>query len=222
MTLPNSGRIAICGEIIPFSLKHDLLFFDSIGIFDLERKVKGLRERRDANADARASVANDFEFLQSQDIVFSAPSPVIFEPKSPPSKFKPVETVTDGEREEVKFIEEMFSERPMLSEPTDYQFYDSMQLFCARMCARCWQEDSMGLEFSAIRSTPLPKEVEQLLGFQRPSTDVIDVVLDKLPMPSEQTPWEQILDFKADTEAQGYLQGLKVWDFGRLGQDQVG
>jgi hypothetical protein len=30
-------------------------------------------------------------------------------------------------------------------------------------------------------------------------------------MPSEQTPWEAILDFKADTEAQGYLQGLKVW-----------
>jgi hypothetical protein len=43
------------------------------------------------------------------------------------------------------------------------------------------------------------------------SADIIDVVLDKLPMPSELTPWEAILDFKADIEAQGYLQGLKVW-----------
>jgi len=94
--------------------------------------------------------------------------------------------------------------------PTDFQLFDTLQLFFARICARNWQQ-STGLEFSAIRSTPLPKEVEQLLGPQRPSANVIDVVLDKLPMPSEQTPWEQILDFKADTEAQGYLQGLKVW-----------
>jgi hypothetical protein len=46
---------------------------------------------------------------------------------------------------------------------------------------------------------------------QRPSTNVINVVLDELPMPSEDTPWEAVLDFKADSEAQGYLQGLKVW-----------
>jgi hypothetical protein len=30
-------------------------------------------------------------------------------------------------------------------------------------------------------------------------------------MPSELTPWEAIFDFKADTDAQGCLQGLKVW-----------
>jgi hypothetical protein len=46
----------------------------------------------------------------------------------------------------------------------------------------------MGLEISAIRLTPLTKDVEQLLGFQRPSTDVMDIVLDRLPMPSEDTP----------------------------------
>jgi hypothetical protein len=78
---PTSKRTAMCGEIIPFSLRHDLLSFDSIGIFDLERKVQMLRERRrqDANPDASASLANDFEFLQSQGIVFSQPSPIVIE-----------------------------------------------------------------------------------------------------------------------------------------------
>jgi hypothetical protein len=40
---------------------------------------------------------------------------------------------------------------------------------------------------------------------------VVEVVLKKLPMPSDSTPWERIFDFKADAEAQGYLMGLRVW-----------
>jgi hypothetical protein len=74
-----------------------------------------------------------------------------------------------------------------------------------RMTTRFMQAE--GLEASVVHSGSLVIAPR----FQLPSTDVIDVVLDKLPMPSENTPWEQILDFKADTEAQGYLQGLKVW-----------
>ena len=200
---PNSGRIAICGEILPHSLKHDLLFFDRIGIFDLELKVKELRKRRrDANAEGKA-LANDLEFLQGQDIVFSAPLPL----------FEEQLESNECEEEIAKFIDKMHSEPPIgCIRPTEYQLHDSLQLFFARLSARSWQHsEGLEFEFSALRSTPLPKEVQQLLGFQGPSANVIDVVLDNLPMPSELTPWERILDFKADTEAQGYLQGLKVW-----------
>jgi hypothetical protein len=197
-----SDRIAICGEPIPFSLKHDLLFFDRIGVFELEQVVKLLRKRRrrDTNdlSDATASIANDLEFLESQDFVFSLPW----------SDWKP-EQVGRNEwfEEEIKLVAKMYSE-PLTG---NIQLRDSLQLLSARIYARAWQEFGSGHEVSVIRSDPLPTEVEQLLGYQRPSADVIDVVLDKLPMPSEQTPWEAILDFKADTEAQRCLQGLKVW-----------
>jgi hypothetical protein len=203
MTPSKSERIAICGEaVFSTSPKHDLLFFDRIGVFELEKKVKLLRERRrrDTNArrDIKAGAANDLEFLESQNYVFSAPLPVFEEAGS-----------NEGYEEEAELIEKMIIEH-RISPKGYYQLHDSIQLLCARACARFWQH-STGQEHSAIRSKPLPAEVEQLLGFQRSSANVIDVVLDKLPMPSELTPWEAILDFKADTEAQGYLQGPKVW-----------
>jgi hypothetical protein len=90
---------------------------------------------------------------------------------------------------------------------------DWQMQFMARMWAR-YAEQSKGLQASAVLSQPLmiPEKMKRVYAeLQELSTDVIDVVLDKLPMPSELTPWEAILDFKADTEAQGYLQGLKVW-----------
>ena len=45
----------------------------------------------------------------------------------------------------------------------------------------------------------------------KPTNDILEVVLTKLPMPTEDTPWEAILDFRNDTEAKGYLTGLRVW-----------
>jgi hypothetical protein len=64
---PNTDRIAICGEIIPTSLKHRLLFFDRIGVVDLENVYKLLATRSELAAEA-----NDLEFLQSKNIVFAA------------------------------------------------------------------------------------------------------------------------------------------------------
>lgn len=43
------------------------------------------------------------------------------------------------------------------------------------------------------------------------SADIFELVLEKVPVPSELTPWEQILDFRQSEEAKGYLSGLRVW-----------
>ena len=43
MTLLKSDRIAISGEIAPSFLKHRLLFFDRIGVFELAGVYKLLR-----------------------------------------------------------------------------------------------------------------------------------------------------------------------------------
>jgi hypothetical protein len=41
--------------------------------------------------------------------------------------------------------------------------------------------------------------------------EVLEVVLDKIPVPSDLTPWEQIIEFRQSDEAKGYLSGLRVW-----------
>ena len=41
--------------------------------------------------------------------------------------------------------------------------------------------------------------------------DVVDVVINSLPLPSPDTPWEKIFDFRNDEEARGDLAGLRNW-----------
>jgi hypothetical protein len=103
-------------------------------------------------------------------------------------------------------------DRVSLREFGRYVLFQARRQFEARWCAR-YMRVNQGAEASAVLSEPMRWDLLKDLfpSRPRPSTDVIDVVLDKLPMPSELTPWEAILDFKADKEAQGYLQGLRVW-----------
>jgi hypothetical protein len=41
--------------------------------------------------------------------------------------------------------------------------------------------------------------------------DVVDVVINSLPLPSPNTPWEKIFEFRNDEEARGDLAGLRNW-----------
>jgi hypothetical protein len=207
MTPSKSDRIAICGELFPFSLKQRLLFFDRIGVFDLNTIHKFFHRLK---TDAAKGFANDYEYLQAKNFVF--------QPELPPVVFDP-----EGPREEAAdafsaisifktFEEERKATTKMTKRARSLQFslLDDQRLFLARICARNMRQ-AMGLEASAIRWRQLNLAEKMQDEIQLQSSDVIDVVLDKLPMPSELTPWEAILDFKADKDAQGYLQGLKVW-----------
>jgi hypothetical protein len=212
MTPSKSDRIAICGELIPQSLKHRLLFFDRIGVFSIEKVVEmvhlfEMEEFKD--------LANDLEFLQSKDCVFDtvaiARGPLRRSEQLPPEQEADLLSAELIGRQ----IEEISKgwDRLPKAQLLGVSLLKAQVQFLARMSARRMRH-SEGLEVSAVLSEPLfvPNKMKHVYDeFQRPSTDIIDIVLDKLPMPSEQTPWEAILDFKADTEAQGYLQGLKVW-----------
>jgi hypothetical protein len=265
MTPSSSDRIAICGNLFPFSIKQQLLFFDRIAIFGVDSTVKflhaadqlgtALRDKLATDRDLPdfVSLVNDLEFLQSKNIVFEAPkfrfeapdgSPFLYLPYRPDDEDLDETANEDGFDENVyahtsedfddvlslfDFQWQLANNREddydfdidpaisnLLSCVSDFKFtmeFSSARFaFTSRIAARYMQRHE-GLEASAVQPKLLAairKEPESL-QVQRPLTNVVDVVLDKLPMPSEQTPWEAILDFKADTEAQGYLQGLKVW-----------
>jgi hypothetical protein len=225
MPSPNSDRVAMCGESIPSSLKQRLLFFDRIGVASLETMIEDLRA---FNSDQANSYVNDLEFLQSKNVVFE-----MF------PWFKPagVSFRVNGERclddrlamYIVKYHQHMEKKKKArlrrLTAKEHRMLFGISVYFVARVSAYRMQH-SEGLETSVVRSEPLilPHQINQIKRLPKIpgqpelvvpksvlSTDVVDVVLDKLPMPSEDTPWEAILDFKADAEAQGYLQGLKVW-----------
>ena len=214
MTPSNSDRIAICGEFFPSFLKHRVLFFDRIGVNHIEVVLKFLRS---LEHDDLAGVANDLEFLRRNNYVFEA-QPLTIEAGRAVLQSEEVQPEQAADFISAVTVEQRFSRRRKRKSATTSAsaVFDHVNLFSqftARICARHLQH-SKGLEASAVLSEPLiiPKVLKRVYdGLEQPSADVVEVVLDKFPMPSELTPWEAILDFKADSEAQGYLQGLKVW-----------
>jgi DNA-binding transcriptional MerR regulator len=220
MTFSKSDRIAICGEHFPRDLKHRLLFFDRIGFNNPEDRIGGLRLFRSEDLNR---LADDIEFLSSKNILFDA-APFISESKAADNRSKYVGPEDEADLRSAELVDQQRSKLAKRFEKVQeksltslfsrsIKLGDALAQFDARICARYLQH-SKGREASAVLSRPLsiPNKMKRIYDeLHRPSTDILEVVLDKLPMPSELTPWEAILDFKADSEAQGYLQGLKVW-----------
>jgi hypothetical protein len=218
MTPSKSDRIAICGERFPTSLKRSILFFDRIGVFaytlaTLRTKalVRALSPHvgrtSDLSSDALGAVANDIEFLQSKNIAFDPRSIYESYPRPATKSTEAIEELSAFFSEVKRRIEQLRKEGPYFEfdTPTEEFVHQSMARSFAHSARHGW-----GLDVSVVMSKPL--NIAGLhAGLKQPATSVVEVVLDKLPMPSEATPWEGILDFKADEEAQGYLQGLKVW-----------
>jgi hypothetical protein len=196
---PNSERIAICGEVAPSYLKKRILFFDRIAAFDLESVIHLLRQN---DSDWSTNLANEMEFLASKNLLFEVDIPT-WEMSSDASPLEDLGDMLALFHHERSSQENDNPKDALKSWIGKHQFY-------ARLWARHMQSTE-GIAASVILSEPLivPKQLQGAITEASPN--VIDVVLDGLPMPSEQTSWEAILDFKTDTEAQGYLQGLKVW-----------
>lgn len=51
-----------------------------------------------------------------------------------------------------------------------------------------------------------------------PNATVVNVTLSRFPMPEPDTPWEQILEFKADSETNQKLRRLRLW-IAKLGRE---
>lgn len=204
---PNSDRIAICGEFLPVALKHHLLFFDRVGVFRPEQMVRELHKLK---TNLAINLVNDLEFLQSRNIVFDVYDFVDF--KTYLLEGRKIDDDPAGFYEQSfgEFSDNYIRGSPWLK---GRDFPEAIFQLRSRASARLMQND--GLAATAVLSKPLAalalKVLYPSVSRKALTTDVIDIVLDQLPMPSELTPWEAILDFRADTEAQGYLQGLKVW-----------
>jgi hypothetical protein len=201
-----SDRVAISGEWYPAFLKQRLLFFDRIGILNLAMYSNGSV----FNTGIGQGLANELEFLLKRNVIFDA---LPYVPRYEEGEQIPPEDTSDSFAFSLvnSAIQEELNNLGGNQELDEYLvMLESTLQLRARLCAREIQR-SRRIETSALISGPLivPKGMKDL--FRLPLANITEVVLSKIPMPSELTPWEAIFDFKSDEEAQGYLQGLKVW-----------
>lgn len=172
-----SDRIAISGERHPSSLKQRLLFFDRIGIAEPEAEIALLRVTQRAES---LDLANDLEFLQSKNLLFNLPWSL----RSLDHK----ELVTEEEKA-AAHIFKAAARTWVLPRARYDNMQDILRYAIGRLAVQSLSQ-SEAIEASVVRSAPLvlPKKLRTLLPASFLQTGVIDVVLDKLPMPSEQLP----------------------------------
>jgi hypothetical protein len=80
-------------------------------------------------------------------------------------------------------------------------YYETARILALKM------RHADGLEASIISENTLRRRTPGV-GEMNP---VVEIVLRRVPMVRDDVPWEQILEFRQDEEARGFLRGLRVW-----------
>jgi hypothetical protein len=223
------SEIGVVVDDIPANLKQHLLLFDAIAFVDVDGKIEHLRARnRLAPREDLVSVANDIEFLASKSLVYRTStdetqieqfSRMISAEGVPPE----VEIVKKLEAESAQRKTILFDEFGRLKKRkrwTNSELKGFSDSFNNAMHLQRVQEFLLGrilarkIQFEGIDAIALSDEFDSLLGSQsdtKKASNVIEVVLNRVPLPAESTPWEAILEFRSDPRTKQYLNGLRVW-----------
>jgi len=60
-----------------------------------------------------------------------------------------------------------------------------------------------------FNSTPIIQKFNEFEGYETKKQKIINIFYNKIPLPSDQCPWEEIFNFKNDETSIGFLKGLK-------------
>lgn len=192
------------------NLKQKLLLFEQVGIFRLSNVYKQIQE---ASAPFEKinpeiihktnTIISELEWMKETGIIFEATLEDAFNDQRV--------TVPTERQKEAKYL---FSIIPELQETlakekdidkriplVQQQFSAIIRLMAIAM------EITKGI--TAVAAEPLNNYE---WDFQNSSQrDVIKIVINNLPLPSNETPWEQIVDYRNDPENQKNLLDLRRW-----------
>lgn len=205
--------------VLSRSLKRDAILFDRLAIPNLH-----LLTRNDA---PNTNLTVELEYLSEKGIVF--------EPSIQISPF-PQENAPDpdvmGEEyrrclkaEEYWFEEMMNSDRPRMPY-IDYTNPEEGDEIVRNLQA------TLALQYHTRRVAAYLREVERVDAhpvyceslphrYERgPLADVVQITLNSVPGPKETTPWEQILEFREDSDSRHKFLALRNW-MSQVGKGQL-
>jgi hypothetical protein len=228
-------RVGVPAELVPVSLKQQLLLFDRLAIIELEEAISLARSSKKllGGDDRYGPIANDLEFLVDRGLVFEAG---IFE------RLPELMDQCNDPQEALSFAHLILAQKDHSDAHTAMQnlakHAEGKEGLSKREFARFKRafvkNIYMKVGFFQVASRIIAHRLRALDGVEaspilvgdlislpslaksdaerrRRKTDVVEIVLRKVPMPSEDAPWEKILEFRDDPETKGFLQGLRVW-----------
>ena len=220
----------IDGWQIDFSsrLKQQALLFDQIGIFNLnEIMFDSIAALMDETRKEGGFLKSELTWLREKEIVFE---PNIDSIKEEDLRteigeslfFRLIEKGEEyrklAEKQERTHIPENFEEINIDEIDVDEfieDFNDLSALFESRreIDSIILRLLSLSMEktekITAVTTLPLIEYTRQIPNSKK--CDVMQIVINKLPLPDNMTPWEQIIDYRDDPENQKMLLALRRW-----------
>lgn len=196
------------------NLKQQVLLFDQIGIFRLNSFYKALTESIDLlkkfnlnTITKPESIVAELQWLQQEGVIFE---PTIHEEFNEESLIKTrLNPNFETAKELLKKILAVKPYNPQVEnkiEPSRLKSLQEQQFTLIRLMAIV-MEASKGV--TAVTTAPYTEYTRELQNSSK--SDVAQVVIKKLPLPSNETPWEQLIDYRNDAKTQRLLLSLRRW-----------
>ncbi|MDD2921003.1 MAG: hypothetical protein PHQ36_01845 [Anaerolineales bacterium] len=202
------------------NLKQQALLFDQIGIYKLSRFYESLEESLDLLKKLNPKIPNEIsskteaiitelEWLKQTGIIFEVNLQDVFQDESTKGFAKKVsaQKFEDAKNLLKKIIEnqtpklinnENNARKDQLSKEQHYTLLRLMSIII---------ETTKGI--TTVTTLPHTEYSREAPNFQK--GDVVQIVIRKLPLPNNETPWEQLIDYRNDPENQRNLLNLRRW-----------
>lgn len=217
-----SSNIGVATSFSPSNLKQLLLLFDQVAFLATDAHIAVLRSL--ATADEKYGyVANEIEFcadrgliLNIDNLAFAADMALKYGlPEFEYQRYLAAVTLMNEYRElvsqrgpnEIGYVTEAGS-------LTNFEAYCFAWVGLVNVAGRIISHKLRlvdGLDAVAVFENSEKALKTADAGESGTFASVAQVILEKIPTPSDKVPWEQILEFREDPDAAGFLRGLRVW-----------
>ena len=186
--------------------KRNALLFEQNVIFELPALVRLCKEKDDYQGHEGPIVAKTLEWLEEQGVIVGITPETLGEMSAAATPTAEAFRSQINETMGLYIDERKRAGVPvLLSEVGGGDFIGDVMGRAIALSLR----DMKGLD--AVSTIAPHKLVNQLVPSAQGLGDVVQVVLDGLPVPAETTAWEAIIEFRSDATAIAKLLGLRRW-----------
>lgn len=197
------------------TLKQQALLFDQIGIYKLSSFYKHLQESEDlvkrivpTLPDRAGAIIAELEWLQQMDVIFELTMQEELQSQTM-ERFAQIggQQFEDAKNLLRKVIEIQTLDLKNIADQTSkIRLIKEQQLTVLRLMSVVMETTKKAAVVTTLPYTEYSRELPN-----SSKSDVVQVVINSLPLPNNETPWEQIIDYRKDSETQKLLSSLRRW-----------
>lgn len=197
------------------NLKQQALLFDQIGIYKLSSFYKNLQESEDlvkklvpTLPDRASAIIAELEWLQQMDVIFE----LTIQEELQSQTMEQIAQMGGRKFEDAKNLLRKVIEiqtldlRNISDETSKIKLIKEQQLTMLRLMSVVMETTKKA---TVVTTLPYTEYSHELPNSSK--SNVVQVVINSLPLPNNETPWEQIIDYRTDTETQKLLYSLRRW-----------